>query len=350
MTRFIKNITLILLPVLLMAAFNIYKDRSHVIDSKRFLNEAIEALKNNKNVAGLEDYDERYLASCLTKNTFDIVIFGSSRTAEIGSTMLGDRKVLNLSVSGSTWQDYLGLYNLLAIDNKDIKDEKTFIICVDPWLFNAKNGEVRWETLSESTKKQANLFGINGMLKGHTEAKWMAQAREIFNPAYFYENLKGSASTYSITKDTIGNMKIVFPDGSIRYDKFKENRDSTQTKVRANEFAKRKELFHLGGFKAIDSSSRKAVFELIMSCKKQGRVFVMLMPYHPIVWKRIKTDKDYAMVQECEDMVWNFCSENNLPLIGNYNPDKSGFRENDFFDGMHLNRKAIAVFCQKIKL
>lgn len=332
-----------------MAGYNVYKDRSHVINSKSFLSNAVEALKNNKNVAGLEDYDERYLASSLVKNNFDIVILGSSRTAEIGNKMLGEKKVLNLSVSGSSWQDYMGLFNMLEIEKANAQ-EKTFIICVDPWLFNANNGEVRWETLRDKVIKQSVLFGVHDVSIGHTEAKWMAQSREIFNPAYFYENIKGSTSIYSITSDTLGNQKIIFPDGSIRYDKFKENRDSVEAKARAVEFAQRKELFHLGGFKTIDSSAKKAIFNLFLSSKSKGKLLVLFMPYHPVVWKRIQTDKDYALVQESEIVVKDFCSKNNIPVFGYYSPEKSGFIESDFIDGMHLNRKAIETICKKIKL
>jgi len=71
-----------------------------------------------------------------------------------------------------------------------------------------------------------------------------------------------------------------------------------------------------------------------------------IMPYHPLTDKLLMQNNRYHIVKDVEDYLSRYASHSGIRLIGFYNPSKYGFRNEDFYNGMH-SRKVVP--CKIIK-
>jgi hypothetical protein len=239
MRQFLKRLAIALLPVLLMGGFNFFRDRAHIVRSESFISGVRDSMQGGRQVAGLEDYNERALARQIAQQYAtqpDVLILGSSRSAELTAWMCGGKDVLNLSVSGASWQDHVGLY-IAAGQSGKLALVKKLYLCVDPWLLNPNNGEVRWQTLNDEVARAARNWQIKGYRSPYSERQWMAKLREMFNPLYAWENLTQAPVPFFATTDTVSTHKLVFSNGSIRQQKEKDARGLEESRERAREFA-----------------------------------------------------------------------------------------------------------------
>jgi len=344
MRQFLIRLAIALLPILLMGAFNLLRDRAHIVRSETFIANVLDSMDKGRQVAGLNDYNERALARQIAQqydNQPDVLILGSSRSAELTAWMCGGKDALNLSVSGAAWQDHVGLYTAAGQSGKLGRVNKLFL-CADPWLLNPNNGEVRWQTLNDEVARAAQNWQIKGYRTAHSERQWMAKVREMFNPLYAWENLTQAPVPYFSTTDTVSSHKLVFANGTIRQQKEKDTRGLDETRQRAREFASRKDLFHLAGFKKLDSSGLVALEILVKEMQAAGaEVHLLLIPFHPLVRARMQTDRRYENVQVTEETFRKMATANGWQIHGSYDPVQAGMSEADFFDGMHLKRHVL---------
>jgi hypothetical protein len=349
MRSFLLRTLIALLPILAMGAFNFFRDRAHIVRSESFIAGVRDSMQNGRQVAGLEDYNERALARQIAQrypSQPDILILGSSRSAELNAWMCAGKDALNLSVSGAAWQDHLGLFTVAARSGK-LDQVKKLYLCADPWLLNPNNGEVRWQTLNDEVAEAAQKGQLKGFRTPHSERQWMAKLREMFNPLYAWENLTQQPIPYFSTPDTISSYKLVFANGTIRQQKEKDTRSVEETQERAREFAGRKDLFHLSKFTAIDSSGLQAIEWIGKEMQLRGaEVHLLLMPFHPLVYTRMQTDRRYAHVALAETSFRKMAAANGWRIFGSYNPETAAMHEKDFFDGMHLKRSVLTRLLQ----
>jgi hypothetical protein len=344
MRKFLLRTAIALLPIIFLGVFNFVSDRAHIVRSETFIAGVLDSMSNGRQVAGLEDYNERALARKIAQQfptQPDILILGSSRSAELKAWMAGGKAALNLSVSGASWQDHVGLYTAAGRSGKIALVKKLFI-CADPWLLNPNNGEVRWQTLNDEVARAAHNWQIKGYRTPHSERQWMAKLREMFNPQYAWENLTQPPVPFFSTTDTVSTHKLVFADGSIRQQKEKDTRSVEESRAKAREFASRKDLFHLAKFDRIDSSGLQAIEMLAKEMQASGAgVHLLLMPFHPLVFSRMQTDRRCANVALAEQCFRQMAAAHGWKVSGSYDPTKAGMTENDFFDGMHLKRSVL---------
>jgi hypothetical protein len=344
MRQFLKRLAIALLPVLLMGGFNFFRDRAHIVRSESFISGVRDSMQGGRQVAGLEDYNERALARQIAQQYAtqpDVLILGSSRSAELTAWMCGGKDVLNLSVSGASWQDHVGLY-IAAGQSGKLALVKKLYLCVDPWLLNPNNGEVRWQTLNDEVARAARNWQIKGYRSPYSERQWMAKLREMFNPLYAWENLTQAPVPFFATTDTVSTHKLVFSNGSIRQQKEKDARGLEESRERAREFASRKDLFHLAKFDRMDSACLRALEFMLKELQESGaEVHLLLMPFHPLVYTRMQTDRRYARVAEAENTFRSMAAAQGWRITGSYDPARAGMTELDFFDGMHLKRSVL---------
>jgi hypothetical protein len=207
---------------------------------------------------------------------------------------------------------------------------------------NPNNGEVRWQTLNDEVARAARNWQIKGYRSPYSERQWMAKLREMFNPLYAWENLTQAPVPFFATTDTVSTHKLVFSNGSIRQQKEKDARGLEESRERAREFASRKDLFHLAKFDRMDSACLRALEFMLKELKESGaEVHLLLMPFHPLVYTRMQTDRRYARVAEAENTFRSMAAAQGWRITGSYDPARAGMTELDFFDGMHLKRSVL---------
>ena len=61
-----------------------------------------------------------------------------------------------------------------------------------------------------------------------------------------------------------------------------------------------------------------------------------LQPLHPLSYKKIRELKG---ARDAFEFVDRYAKENNIPLIGSFNPADEGLTESDFYDGPHVRKE-----------
>jgi hypothetical protein len=102
-------------------------------------------------------------------------------------------------------------------------------------------------------------------------------------------------------------------------------------------------VYSLGGFYALDDKLRLK-FEKFLDYLLDRRIKVIffLAPYHPYLYDYMANSPKYKIILEAERYFRKKALENNITVIGSYNPGNCGLGEADFYDAMHPKREAVA--------
>ena len=118
-----KTILFLLPPFIILISVNYFGDPAKLFDDN-YEKEIASLICQNKYVTNISNYDERILQKeiiqCVNKNP-NVLVIGSSRTTTLNKYLLKDSSVLNLSVSGSTIEDLIAIYQLFKISGKKNK-------------------------------------------------------------------------------------------------------------------------------------------------------------------------------------------------------------------------------------
>ena len=75
----------------------------------------------------------------------DVIVLGSSRSMQIGKQLFDGFDFFNNAVSGGSLEDHLAIY---AMYRQHDLLPGTVILGLDPWIFNANNGQTRWHSIA----------------------------------------------------------------------------------------------------------------------------------------------------------------------------------------------------------
>lgn len=328
MKRFIIYMLCLGLPIFVgMASINYFVDPANVFHTEETIGKAISILKSGHNVMNLTNYNERELKKRLAEmhkgEHFDYIILGSSRMMQISSQMLDRKNILNLGVSGVSFQDIIAFYEICK-ENKITTDK--FIIGIDPSFFNANNNDTRWGTLGEYYSRFSgepftpvctwdNLYDISYF---KSSLKSILKAKKPITATDKYEN---EGSTLHI-------------DGSIYYDKKYRTRTQSEVDNDAKTMAMRGEYSTIREVSALYVS----IFQkMIDECKNSNtNIIIYKLPFHPAFYKKL-----FALsgVVEQSTAVSDVARKNGIPVMGSYNPSDLGYNETAFYDGLHPKRE-----------
>ncbi len=104
---------------------------------------------------------------------------------------------------------------------------------------------------------------------------------------------------------------------------------------------------HMEGFDEMSPTQMQAFDSFIKYAQAQGTtVILVLSPWHPYLYDYLLTEpENHKGFFEVENWVREYCSQNNIPLYGSYDPTCiEGLQETDFFDGLHCSGTGIVRF------
>lgn len=104
---------------------------------------------------------------------------------------------------------------------------------------------------------------------------------------------------------------------------------------------------HMEGFDEMSPTQMQAFDSFIKYAQAQGTtVILVLSPWHPYLYDYLLTEpENHKGFFEVENWVREYCSQNNIPLYGSYDPTCiEGLQETDFFDGLHCSGIGIVRF------
>lgn len=263
----------------------------------------------------------------------DAIIMGSSRVMQVGSHSLG-YPVLNLSVSGASVEDYI------AFVPETVKRVNASVVYLgaDPWLFNANSGNDRWKSVEDMygywsgvisqgeslgatpryLESEGTIKGSNSNLKPPGDLSWLENLYQLVNlTTYTTEN----GNIDSVAKKRYDGFHIYnkhFADKSY-YDIMRGFADLLNYSMKSY---------------AYDENRLRKYTSLILFLKESGvHVVIVLSPYHPDLFQRIKLEKPEFLKVESEFR--SIASNMSIPIIGSYDGALVGCDATEFYDGMH---------------
>ena len=356
----IKNVSVFLPFVLLLILVNYIGDPAQLFNKNHYEQGMAEILLKGLNVAGVSNYDERflqkhYITGLTEKN--DVIVLGSSRALQVRSASFPkEAGFFNHGISGGTIEDYMAIFEMYL--QKDMKPELV-VLGLDPWLLNKNNGQGRWMSIGDYCEgftsridlgerssrsiflfKPSSLFRIKKYLQIFSLSYFQSSARYLLEQIMDREEKGKYYSTDAINLDV--NVKLF--DGSYSYNR--EYRDVSISKALeyAREYTGRETIpiYSLGEFYELDHESMVR-FEKFLDYLLDSdiKVVFFLSPYHPHVYDYLSGSHKYKSALEAEQYFRETALEKNIPVIGSYDPGACGLDNSDFYDAMHPKREAV---------
>lgn len=342
MKKFIIHISFIFLPLLVIPVLNYMVDPAHLFDN--YEQELVSILQRNEYVINVSpNFNERKFKRTLIdscKQDVDVLVLGSSRVMLLSEPMFDGQTLLNLGMSGATFEDISGiLYHYLQKG----KCPCQIIIGIDPQHFNASIGDARWLELQDDYAQ----FSRNILGEKYTPRPQLEKYKTLFSISYFHEAIKSfrsrkkSAGLEGVSliagKDIpcgVGLRK----DGSYVYGRDMEMLSIAET----NKQAKEESYEQWDGFTVISKYETQR-WKRLMGYIKEHNIDICLykVPYHPIMYHRLVSDEKYEMMAQAMVYADQLAKDANVRIVGSYNPDDFNFAHEDFYDGMHVRKCAL---------
>lgn len=349
--KFLRGFLIVLPLPLLVAYINYTVDPAQLYHA--FVAEEVAAgiVASRSNVTGMVNHAERqfqrYLIQRLSKIP-ETIVLGSSRSMQIGEGIFADVK--NHGVSGAVLEDYLGIFYEYVKRNQF---PKIVVLGLDPWLLNARHGQIRWRALENNVKKLSSILGLKYSYGwGSFE---VAQLVNLFSISYFQESLLywKDGKHYQLPQATSlieGEDAIRHYDGTWAYDEKYRMKPQEQVEREIAGQTDMESIF-LGSFTEIGVEESQKLISFIHYLKSQVQLVFFLPPYHPLLYKRLMEAPISRIITKAEDFFINLADKDGIPVFGSFDPKKCELKPSDFYDGLHPKQKAVEkIFKDRSKL
>jgi hypothetical protein len=339
MKSFLCKVGLALLPLIVMAGFNLGVDSANLYRGAGMYQEVALELNSGNAITGLLNYDERQLQRAWAEGArarADVVVIGSSRTFTIDSQSFPGHSVRNHSVSGAVLEDFLGLTELYS-DRSRCPD--AYVLGVDPWIFNRNHGGHRHHSLRDAISRMRMRLRSDTGSEPESLLDWdihRSKIRELFRPEYAQENwraLRADAGSFTVvTPDAeFADGPIRLPDGSLRY---------PSDYAVSDEMAARLFHFQLEDFCEVDPGILRSFTDLVEHLASRKRadtpveVVLFLPSYRNDAYAQFESSAPsvYIVEERLTELAARFP---NVTLAGSYDPAMSNLAISDFFDPIH---------------
>lgn len=364
MKKFILRLSYLILPLLILElCITIIKDPGEII-SNRYI-KIKDVLLTNQNVrlyamtSQWGEFQEAYVQERSRRHlpAFDVVTWGSSRSAEMGADLFPQATYYNCVIPGANVLSYVSMYELYKRNNYL---PSTVIINIDPWTFYMRK-EILDGGRTYSVRDKNQRFNSNMHLNDYlapgladlnhsagvfpSKNSWntiLQRYIELLSPSYFQSSLKViTKSPVAVTSENyILGYFVLRKDGS--YTMYAPNREEIEKiNDRALNFSK----LARGNFYGDDCTEGESM-ELFISLldrlkEKQVRVILFISPIHPSLYDALEGHESNLVEQKLKTLT----KEKGMLLIGSYNPHRYKLEalvnDPDFLDEYHISHKAM---------
>ena len=325
-----------------MAFVNYNIDNAHIFSGEKEYETIADIIAHEHNVANLYNFNEILLYKNLIQNLNynpDILVLGSSRSMEINNSMFPRKHIFNASISECSLKELIAMYSLC--EQNDLKPN-TVIYDVDPFVFlNAERSNGFRSELIEDYNQIASKIGVDSIDKSKLLSTSISEEKnkikELFNPGYFYENIRYGKKDFHQTDDVFTDVNVLCRDGSIA-----DNKDYRE--VSDSQAFKDAQLYlhslNLENVKIVIDKDKYRIFEKFIDyLQKKHNVIFFLAPLHPYVLKDFS--KHGFEINQIEKYLIKIAESRNFEIVGSYKPQELGLDSRDFYDGNHTKREAV---------
>lgn len=333
MRKFLQYSLFFVFPLLAIPIINFYADPAHVYSYEQYERHLVYILQKSPYVTNIDgNHNERFFKKLLIDNVNDSInslIVGSSRIMTITDSVLNDSLILNLGVSGATYEDIAALIFYFLEQQKKVN---TILIGIDPQHFNANIGDTRWKTLQNEYHKYANTVLDENRTFSFVDVEKVAN---LYSITYFKQAFQmKKSSDVPLPSHVFTNKEATYGrDGAFSYGENMRNLSMIEVEKLAKE-----NIYHQWeNFTQISLEEVERWGNLITYLQLQNiEVCFVEMPYHPYVYERFTNESQYEMMKEAMSVIDSISKKYCVPIIGSFNPADYKLNSADFYDGMHL--------------
>jgi len=343
MRSFFLKLLIIIIPVSLIVAFINYKvDPANVFSGREYVDGIADILIQGHNVDNLSNYDERLLQEQMIKRlqkTPDVVVLGSSRIMEIGSSFFPGMTVLNAGVSHGNIHDLYGIVGLLDSLNRL---PQAIVIGVDHGLLE-QGGSAEWQSLYNYHEYLINkLFRDSSQQFNSQIPRPFRKLSSLISLDYFQSSLKFLLERKSKQYiDVATNKPTVygrFSDGSICYANEYTHPDHSKVASDAKVTGSKT------GFLSPDNSKIKLFKKLLEFLHdKNVTVHLVMIPYHPEFYKACLQSHPKIM-DEWAPLFKDIAAKHQVSLSGTFDANSIKMPADVFYDMYHCSGESIKQF------
>ncbi|MBF0504255.1 MAG: hypothetical protein HQL14_04035 [Candidatus Omnitrophica bacterium] len=321
-------------PILIgIVCLNILVDPGDMFLEKDHARKTATQLACGKNIGNYRPVDDvltrKYTIEIMPVS--DIVVLGSSRSAEIGENIFPNKKIMNLWISGGSLLDDLAL---LSVMDEQKKMPRTLIIGIDPWMFSS---EPRRSETSDDIQKFLKKLGSNY----HTKPSFDQSFWIILSLSYFQQ-----AANILFTHDHLF-VRRNFPTDEncqkLEYTLLKDGTLSWAETYRARTKEEVRQLtiptVHIGGkmftFKP-DQALEKVMEQMILYLQSRGvEVIFYFPPYHEYAYQWMSLKEKTFKVLEMDRYFQDLARKLKVRIIGSFDPRQFDQTGDGFYDSYH---------------
>lgn len=349
----LKGLLLAVPLALLLIRVNYAVDGSAILRGDKYELEIATAWLEGKAVGNFDNtINERSVMRLYVENLqeeLETLVLGSSRamqvTAEIAGTKGG---FFNSGMTGADRKDVLSTFYLF---DKADKLPQNLIIAADPWLFFDSDAALNY-------RSNDNLYRefLRSRL-GYEDVSFVAEddsvrQKALVSFAYFQENLVYHFTDHSadVRPDILTNELLDYDydirtaDGTQWYAASFRNQAQGDIDVSALVLTG-VDYAQLYGYTQVDDRLAQEFEDFLAYAASRGvKVTLLLTPFHPIYWDKLRTDPDYTGVIAAEEALRAMAQRTGADVYGSYDPAAANCTNEDFYDGLHIRRESIANY------
>ena len=311
-----------------------------------YMNKVILGVQQGYNVTNLTNLDERKfkrsIAQAHSNEEISFLIIGPSQIMTASKEAFPDTcSMLNLGMSACRIEDYIAMYEICKEYNISYKN---IIIAIDPSLFNGSCEEKRWESNS------LYYYRFFGKKDKSQISKIYAYIKNLFSLSYFQESWKMLMSSglpeVKYTDIFENELSTYDANGSLTYGK--KYRETPQSET--DSLALYWEHGTFMNYTEISHDKKEQFEQLINALKSDStKIYFAFCPYHPLFYPRLTNGYGFS---KAVDYLYNYAQENDIKIIGSYNPNEVGFDNTFYYDAaharkVHINNMIREEFCDK---
>lgn len=339
---------------LLMVAANYLVDPGHLFGGEGPEARMADELVAGRSVVAGFALDELLLQRSLAErrpHAPDVLVLGSSRSMTLSAEAFpGQAVVMNASVSSASLEDAIALLELY--EQHGLRP-RTVLLAIEPW---ALNGSLRNPSVALESQLQAGLRRMGrgvGSTYGALPAAVALERRwfRLVSPAYVQASLgslfvRGFVDSHSRTPPSPGGVagqaaragsSRMEPDGSVEWQPVLTGRTTAEVLMMANAAGAR-----APGYLQADPEPARVLLlgALLGDLESRGvRVVLWLAPFHPAAYGTLVAGNRSRGLWRGEEEIRIVAAASRVPVLGSYDPARSGVLGEDFIDYNHLRRR-----------
>jgi hypothetical protein len=332
----------VLAPLCIIPIVSRVGDAGHVFHAEEYVERIAKEIRVGYNVTGVEDLDQRLLQAAIVRDIRkepDLVVLGSSRAMIMSSVLLG-RPLMNTAMSGASIDDLFAAYQFYR---KRGFHPRTILLCLDPWMLNEHYADRRWRSVAPDVEAMRRTLGLtedsahNPMADVESMITDLLLSRDYFK-ASLRQLMRRAKDQESLhTTHQAANVEMTrLADGAIVYGASRRERTAAAALADAKDYLTMDPIYGFQGFTSITDRRGEEMRRFLQLMRADGSdVRIIMMPYHPLVYRTLARTNRFVRIGEIERVVRTLALETGVSVSGSYSPAAVGLGPADFLDGMH---------------